>query len=1519
MRQNPFVTSDAALGKDFFGREKEINEIKRFLDKKKESNLLIYGQRRIGKTSLLRKIQEKVKNSKFGKAVFFDLQNKARYEISMLLFDLAVQICVDVEANISFSKDDFIEAGFKSYFKDVFLPKVFETLPEDRQLVLLFDEFDTLGELEGVGGDPKVTDIAYHKFIPYIEAMKERNNFPLKFIFAVGRNYKDLDENRYGQITKTGRKIELTYFAKEELEDLLKLSDDVLPFEKDAVNRLYEFTSAHPFFSQCLASSAFEAADDLGQRTISREIVERQFIPALNSYGGGVRWFWDSFPANDKVILYLMALIKQDEKQISEKNIRSEAVRLSLGPAIHKLDDILEKSINNNVIKKAASKQVHYEFYVEFFRKWILMEFTLEEIGSLLKKIDPQLDFYLNNANYHYKIGNLSEAKKFFENIIAKYPSHYHSLYHLGLIYKNLIAVDKSNIYKASDYWQQAYLQNPFGTKDEYLFILKKKLSLVNEKGKGEDEEAEKVLEEIHRVEPADIKFTEKLVELYIAKNRNIAGIENLSKVEELDFNKKGLIDLPVEIELLRNLRKLDLRNNRIQQLPVQITELKNLDELLLVGNPLKIPENIIKGPVKKILEYVKTTSLIKKDMEIVKELEKEIGRRLLQVEIEDLREETDNCFALNEKGWVVGLNLDGVQKIFISPFIKELKNLEILSLINTELSDCNFLSELIRLTQLNLAVNQLTDISALSGLSQLRELILNDNQLTDISALSGLSQLAELKLYNNRLTDISVLSNLSQLSQLNLSGNKQTDISVLSNLSQLTELYLSFNKLTDISALSNLSQLRELRLNNNQLPDISALSNLSRLTFLNVVNNKIKELPETIVNMGLDIDVEKKNPYSSDKNGIFLYGNLVETPPIEILKKGREAALAYFRALVEETRPVNEIKALLVGDGGAGKTSLVKCLMGKEFDKKEYQTHGLNIDDWEFVFHENDAQEKINVHLWDFGGQEIMHSTHQFFLSKRSLYILVLDGRRDEKTEYWLKHIESFGGDSPVLVVINKIDQNPGFDVNRKFLLEKYSNIKGFFRLSCATKEGIDVFCRTLQEELARVEMMQTTWPASWFNVKTHLENMKKHYISYKEYEEICSEAGIAEESSRDVLVDFLHDLGVALHFRELALEDTHVLEPEWATGAVYKIINSSQLAESKGILTTTQLPQILKKNKGENFDYPKDKYPYIIQLMRKFEICYKMNKNRVLFPDLLPVEEVEFDFDYENALRFVLEYDFLPRSVMPRFIVKMHEDIENRLRWRTGVVLKNEIFHSRALIKSDDMDETIFIYVSGNQKRDFFSVIRHAFQIINQSFEKLKVNELVPLPDNEQELVKYKDLIGLEQARRDEIFIGSLGRSYSVVELLNGIIKPENRGLDQKLYFRDVKGDVHIHYGDNIQVNIQQIKNIYLPAVQDDFDSFKKMLAKADPALKEELKEIGDALDELGPGSDKKEFNKPLNKLGRFIKDLADQDTPLGKTVAGIEKAVDLGQKVGRTYNKIAQWLALPQVPDVLVGSKK
>jgi GTPase SAR1 family protein len=74
----------------------------------------------------------------------------------------------------------------------------------------------------------------------------------------------------------------------------------------------------------------------------------------------------------------------------------------------------------------------------------------------------------------------------------------------------------------------------------------------------------------------------------------------------------------------------------------------------------------------------------------------------------------------------------------------------------------------------------------------------------------------------------------------------------------------------------------------------------------------------------------------------------------------------------------------------------------------------------------EHEGEASLVLNIWDFGGQEIMRGTHKFFLTQRSIYLLVLEDRRqdDLSVEPWLSTITSLGGDSPVLIIINKSDE---------------------------------------------------------------------------------------------------------------------------------------------------------------------------------------------------------------------------------------------------------------------------------------------------------------------------------------------------------------------------------------------------------------------------------------------------------------------------------------------------------------
>lgn len=351
------------------------------------------------------------------------------------------------------------------------------------------------------------------------------------------------------------------------------------------------------------------------------------------------------------------------------------------------------------------------------------------------------------------------------------------------------------------------------------------------------------------------------------------------------------------------------------------------------------------------------------------------------------------------------------------------------------------------------------------------------------------------------------------------------------------------------------------------------------------------------------------------------------------------------------------------------------------------------------------DDGEVVTAHFWDFGGQEVMHATHQFFLSQRSVYVLLLNSRNDDQAEKWLKHAESFGGQSPVLVVLNKIDENPSFEVERKSLQEKYSQIRAFFRLSCAeeNKKGFDEFRESLRREIDRSDTRCTHFPAHWLEVKEHFSTMQADYIESAEYRRVCRDNGVTRPVSQDVLLQFLHDLGVVINFRNLLYFDTQILNPLWLTNGVYRIINSGLVTDNGGLLRETDFDAVIndtlyqKNDTVENqFVYPKNKLYYIVRVMQEFELCFMLNERTYVVPQLLPAADP--DFHTEDALlRFVIYFPgFLPDSVFPRLMVKLHTFIRGHERWRTGMVLhKPYVFNALARVRWDKEDQKILVDV--------------------------------------------------------------------------------------------------------------------------------------------------------------------------------------------------------------------------------
>jgi internalin A len=469
----------------------------------------------------------------------------------------------------------------------------------------------------------------------------------------------------------------------------------------------------------------------------------------------------------------------------------------------------------------------------------------------------------------------------------------------------------------------------------------------------------------------------------------------------------------------------------------------------------------------------------------------------------------------------------------------------------------------------------------SLSGLTGLQRLFVESNGLTALPEwLGGLTGLQTLVASGNELTALpDRLGGLTGLRELFVSGNKLTALpDRLGGLTGLQTLSVAGNGLTALPEwLGGLTGLQTLVASGNELTALpDRLGGLTGLRELVVSGNRLTALPESLKELkSLDRLFLHQNP------GLGLPPEVLGPPWEDVAEKRATAAkpadiLEYYFRLRGCKRPLNEAKLTLVGRGGVGKTSLVNRLVRWSFNPDESRTEGIQITPWNVEV--GDKKDLVRLNIWDFGGQEIMHATHQFFLTQRSLYLLVLnarEGEQDANIDYWLRMIESFGGESPVIVVINKIKAHP-FDLNRNGLRAKFPAIRAFVQTDCEDGTGLDELGRLIREQTDRLEHLRDPFPAAWFGIKTMLADLTEPYITYEKYREFCAAHGETDPQGQDALVGFQHHLGIVLNFKDdPRLQHTHVLRPEWVTSGIYKLLNRASGAD----LRIAQLSDVLDR----------------------------------------------------------------------------------------------------------------------------------------------------------------------------------------------------------------------------------------------------------------------------------------------------------------------------------------------------
>jgi internalin A len=730
-------------------------------------------------------------------------------------------------------------------------------------------------------------------------------------------------------------------------------------------------------------------------------------------------------------------------------------------------------------------------------------------------------------------------------------------------------------------------------------------------------------------------------------------------------------------------------------------------------------------------------------------------------------------------------------------------------------------------------------------------------------------------------ITSIGPLANLSNLKILGLGCTNINSIEPLRSLCSL--VYIDMWNCENIQSLSPVSELRYLQYLDvwgTRVKNLSPLSGLTQLKFLNICETPVSNLLPVLGMVDREIDVLEDYPEEENSEGIYVYNCPLRRPPPEIISGGSASIKIFFdESRAQGVDHLFEAKMLIVGEGGAGKTSLLRRLYKQKepLPEESETTKGISIHKHQFTL-SNGRKYRLNV--WDFGGQEIYHATHQFFLTKRSLYILVDDTRRDSKTvhdegfKYWLEVIDALSGHSPVLLFQNEkggrskaIDQ-PGIS-------STFTNVKEFFRGDLSKKGTVGDLRKAVEFYVQNLPHVGEELPAKWLLIRADIEKESKDYpfISQARYFDIYARHLRFDRVRALHLSRYLHDLGVFLHFQEdVLLSRTIILQNQWATEAVFMMMEDAEVKRKFGRFVADDY-----RKTWSDIAYC-DMHPELLALMQKFELCYQLPDTTPhiwIIPQLLPPSRPERLRLWEKPDDIVLRYryEFMPKGLINRLMVRQHRFVRQPdLGWVSGALFERSDTEVLAVVAPTGNE--IILRARGAEQRELLSVISSDLDALNSTFHGVseRVRRFIqcrcarcaksPSPE-------YFDLAKLLQRRRDNKSTIECGESYlnvRVTDLLEGTFSSAPRSWEEGT--TDVRGIPSTQTMPNV-CRVFLASSLNLKAQRDQIDLY---LRKQNDRLREqgrylEIVRCEDASLQLSSKGDQETLNDTAAACGVFL----------------------------------------------------
>ena len=506
----------------------------------------------------------------------------------------------------------------------------------------------------------------------------------------------------------------------------------------------------------------------------------------------------------------------------------------------------------------------------------------------------------------------------------------------------------------------------------------------------------------------------------------------------------------------------------------------------------------------------------------------------------------------------------------------------------------------------------------------------------------------------------------------------------------------------------------------------------------------------------------------------------------------------------------LKEYRVVFLGDSEAGKTLLMARLKNPRMNPakfKEGTTNGIKI----FSEEKTLRGQRVRINYWDFGGQEILNSMHRMFLSDNSLYVIVLNTRNDNQdaqANFWIRYVMAYAPKSPILLVMNKIDQNKWADLNLPALVRRFPKLRidepEVLRVSAIEpnkKKFREEFTNKLYQRITRCIESTRQFTPQEAKIRDTLRAREDRVIDTDTFRVICEENGLNEENygdktfaTQDELMSRFNEAGIIVSFTKKKNNNTEILiplllEPEWITKTIYRILNTEKKISENGVVLHENIKKLCMTS-DVKWHGSRDAYD-LLDIMRAFGLSYVSGADDV--QEFIPMlcqqrepEEIDDLTHAEGTIAFQMAFEYLPSGVLYHMMVKHFDKLDLPRTWRTGAKFGHD--DDNYVILRQDRN-TMDLYVRDADKKNAVDEIESRVKEIRE-YAKNKYN--AKLLENKigfevaPEIIEYFDHDRLLKADSAEVpFVASKihGGKVAVRDILEQEDRSEQRDLDKLL----------------------------------------------------------------------------------------------------------------------------------------